>query len=231
MDNLGGAELEDKAEEAFCQLGRLLNEIGIEESKIKAMPPAFAIVFLGILVNSLLMTLEITQDRRRKIKVLLDSWVHQKSVTIREAQSILGKLSFVCSTVRAGRVFLARIIEEITKFPQRGRRRLSANFKKDIRWWQEFMLVFDGISMIPEDWSSPDEVVAMDASLKRCGGWAKPYYFSKNFPVWIKQDPAIHINELELVSFMIALKLWRNWVRNHNVLAYCDNQCTVEVIN
>ena len=41
----------------------------------------------------------------------------------------------------------------------------------------------------------------------------------------------VHINEKELQGFIIALKLWRKRIANRNVLAFCDNQVSAEVVN
>ena len=231
LDNLGVAELEQYAREAFDTLGDILCAIGIQESESKAAPPSFIMVFLGILINALTMTLEITSDRREELKSILTEWMFKKSATLREMQSLLGKLSFVCSTVRAGRIFISRIIHTISTMPQKGRRRVSKELKQDLKWWSKFMDQFDGKSLIPTDWSQPDEVFATDSSLEMCGGWASPEYFKIKFPHGFKDMHKLNINELELMAFLIALKTWRNRIKNKNVLAYYDNQCTVDVIN
>ena len=233
LDDLGGAEEENKADEAFQCLGHILQRIGVEESKNKATPPSFIAVFLGILINTITMTLEITSERRDEIKAILTDWLNRKSATLKDIQKLLGKLNFVCSTVRAGRVFITRIINELKRFPTRGRRRLSKDIKMDIRWWSTFMDEFDGISVFPDNWwSRPDEVFATDASLKMCGGWSSPEYFKKEFPTWIlSNNNKISINELELLAFIVALKMWKHKITNKNILAFCDNQSTIQVIN
>ena len=139
----------------------------------------------------------------------------------------------MCSTVRAGRIFVSRIIQEIKQFPNKGRRRLSKDTKKDIHWWDTFLEQFDGFTIIPDtDWSCPDEVFATDATLTMCGGWSYPEFFKKQFPKWITNSKEnISINELELLAFIVAIKKWRKRVQNKNLLAYCDNKCTIEVVN
>ena len=54
---------------------------------------------------------------------------------------------------------------------------------------------------------------------------------TKNFPSWLKNRNDISINELELVTVMVAIKLWSERIRDRNVLAYCDNASSVEVVN
>ena len=140
LDDLGGAECENKAEESYNYMGEILQEVGIRESKSKACPPAFIMIFLGVLFNSFTMTMTITEDRLIEIRNMLKEWIGKKKANLKEVQSILGKLNFAAGTVRAGRIFVARLINELHRFPQNGNRmKISVNMKKDIQWWYTFM--------------------------------------------------------------------------------------------
>ena len=71
LDYLGAAEEDEKSFEAYDCLGWILESIGIRESKEKACPPAFIVIFLGILFNTINMTLTITEERMKEILHLL----------------------------------------------------------------------------------------------------------------------------------------------------------------
>ena len=71
----------------------------------------------------------------------------------------------------------------------------------------------------------------MDACDMGCGGWNGRQFFYATFPEWIKNDPNVAINELECKAFVLALKCWVSAGTGKNVLAYCNNQVTVNVIN
>ena len=58
LDDLGAAEIEQEANTVFKVLGLLLREIGIRVNS-QGRPPSFILTFLGILINSPEMTLEI----------------------------------------------------------------------------------------------------------------------------------------------------------------------------
>ena len=131
LDDLGAAEEESKAEEAYDCLGWILDTIGIKESKKKACPPAYIAIFLGILFNTLTMTMEITEDRLQELRSLLENWMLKTHTNLREVQSLLGKLNFAASTVRAGRVFISRIINSLKIYPQTGNRQVDPELKKD----------------------------------------------------------------------------------------------------
>ena len=235
LDDLGAAEQEDKAQEAYDCLGWIMDTIGIQESKNKATVPAVIAIFLGILFNTLSMTLQITDDRLDEIKQLLRTWETKSTMTLQELQSLLGKLNFACNTVRSGRVFVSRIINELKNFKY-GRKRVSQQLKQDINWWARFMEDFDGITIMPPvAWDAPDKIFATDACLHSCGGWTQTgnvaQAFCAKFPEWLKQDNDVHINELELLTFIIAIKKWGESMQNRNILAFCDNQVSVDVVN
>ena len=214
LDDLGGAEKDKVAEVAFDTLGNILKEIGIEEAKEKAQPPAHVVIFLGILFNTLNMTMTITEGRLGEIKEIIQQWLNKNSATLKEMQQLLGKLNFACSTIRAGRIFVSRIINTIKDMPSKGRRRLNREFKKDLKWWYLFMEDFDGISMIPDlSWTSPLRIMSTDSCLTGCGGWMEEgEYFHSEFPTWIRNRGGISINELETIALIIGIKLWGEYI-------------------
>ena len=209
LDDLGAAETEEKAEAAFDCLGWIMSTIGIRELKHKAKPPSFIAVFLGILFMTLTMTLQITPERLAEIKSLLQEWMNKKSASLKELQCLLGKLNFAASTVRAGRVFVSRLINALKEYPKNGKQKITRNMKKDINWWLTFMEGFDGITILPPlNRDSPDAVSSLDACLRSCGGWSEGEAFSADFQKWLISRDDVHINELELITFVVSLKIW-----------------------
>ena len=232
LDNLQAAEMDSRGDEAYDCLGWILSTIGIKELTKKATPPVYIAVFLGILFNTISMTLQITPDRLAEIKILLENWMTKQSATLKEMQSLLGKLNFAASTVRSGRIFVSRLINVLSSFPKHGRRKVSREIRKDIEWWLYFMEDFDGITIMPQiNWDAPDTVFSSDANLTTCGGHSYNTVFYKRFPAWLLARSDISINEKELITVVVALKLWRNNITNRNILACCDNQVSVEVVN
>ena len=232
LDDLGGAEVEEKAEEAFTCLGNILRNCGIWESTSKCTPPSEIATFLGILYNTIAMTMEMTPEHLNKLKQLLNEWLDKEQATLREVQQILGKLSFACSTVRSGRVFVSKIINMLKGYPTSGKRRLSSDFKRNIKWWHSYMQDFDEISLFPSfDWGKLDEIMSTDSCLTGCGGWSSGDYFHSKFPEWLTNLPEISINELETMAVIVAVKIWSHKLANSHTLLFCDNQATCDIIN
>ena len=232
LDDLGAADEEETASNAFISMEKLLEEIGIKESKKKACIPAVICIFLGILFNTVTMTMEITPDRMEEIELLLDEWEVKEKCTLRELQSLLGKLNFAASTIRAGRVFISRIINMLRKFPKKGHCIVEEDLKSDVKWWRKFMRQYDGISILPPlRWDAPDRIFSTDATLKACGGWSEGLAFHVEFPAEILRESGGNINELELMAFVLAIRLFGERLCNRNILAYCDNKVSVDVVN
>ncbi|CAC5425563.1 unnamed protein product [Mytilus coruscus] len=145
--------------------------------------------------------------------------------SLRELQSLLGKLHFVSTCVRPGRIFVSRLLDWLRRaFPSnvvgRGHkifRRIPVEVQKDLMWWQRFLSSCNGISMMCfEDWSSPDEIFSSDACLEGFGAITSNQYFHAVFPPDITKDQ-LHINCLELFAIVVAVKIWgKKMLREEN---------------
>ena len=234
LDDLGGAEIPVLAEQAFEVLGQIMQEMGVAESCDKAVPPSCMAVFLGILFNTLHMRLEITPERMQEIKTELQQWSCKQEASLRQLQSLIGKLSFCASTMRAARLFYARIlnfIREIDASKPFQMHELPQTVYKDIAWWLKMIEQLNGISVIPDaKWQAPNRVIATDACLTGIGGYSQGEYFHAKYPHFVVAQ-RLSINELECVAIMIAMKVWGSKIAGTNTLFQCDNKNTVACIN
>ena len=71
---------------------------------------------------------------------------------------------------------------------------------------------------------------ACDACPSGCGGISRDQYFHEEFPSSIAQLK-MHINALELLTLVVALKVWGSRLRGKRVLMFCDNMSSVNLIN
>ena len=63
------------------------------------------------------------------------------------------------------------------------------------------------------------------------GGWLHRKYFHAEFPQEIKETNGVHINELEALALIVAVKKWITDLENKNMLMHCNNQATMEIVN
>lgn len=139
-----------------------------------------------------------------EIVTLAGGWLDQDVATLRDVQSlrILGKLMFVASCVRPGRVFVSRILNWLRSLHE-GRSEvfdIPGEVQKDLLWWSIFLERYNGVSMMAlERWSSPDEEFSSDSCLSGCGGFFAGRYFHTVFPEK-RVAQALSINALELLQ-------------------------------
>ena len=187
LDDLGSAELEDRADEAFNTLRRLLADFGLKESFEKSCSPSTIMIFLGIEVNTNLFTLSIPQDKWKQILQLLLDWKQKTVASKTETQSLAGSLNFACKCVRSGRVYLSRILNFLRTLPRYGKVPIPSTVRADIEWWIEFAPTFNRVSLMLEaEWSSPDATFSCDSCLTGGGAYAAGDYIHWEYPEKIK---------------------------------------------
>ena len=103
-------ETPERAWVAYSLFGSMLSTAGFIEAPHKSCQPSTKMFFVGILFDTEKMTLEITQERVIEIQALVATWLTKNTTSLKELQSLLGKLSFVSSCVRPGRIFVQRLL-------------------------------------------------------------------------------------------------------------------------
>ena len=110
VDNFVGEEVKHRIWEAYWALTRLLQDLKVETSKEKVVPPTTRLEFLGITFDSETMTMEISHDKMAEIQSELGQWLYRTTASQREVESLIGKWPFMAKCIKAGRVFLLRLI-------------------------------------------------------------------------------------------------------------------------
>ena len=235
LDDLASAETVDKAQFAYETLGAVLHKCGIEEAKKKACPPSTVMTFIGILFNTEKLTMEVTTERLHEIRYLLQSWLDRDTASLKEIQSLLGKLNFIAACVRPGRIFISRMLQWLKVLNKEAHPRQQVSIpqyvQKDVLWWHKFLPLYNGVSlMFYEEWSEPDVICSSDACLLACGGFCSGKYYHTKFPD-IFHTRKYNITILEMFATIICLKLWGNNFKGKKLQMFCDNQAVCHVIN
>ena len=229
MDDFVGAELKDKIWEAYRALSQLLQELRVDTAAEKVVPPTTRLEFLGITFDSNKMTMEISSQKLEEINKEIGSWLLRTSALRREVESLIGKLQFVAKCVKAGRIFLSRLINWIRGMDRKQEYSIPLEACKDIAWWGRCAQEFNGVSLM---WlhSEPkvDEVIATDTCLIGYGGTYKNQYFRGKFPKELRNK---NIALLEILAVMVALKHWGHEVQGTYFWIHVDNEAVASVLN
>jgi len=229
---------------AHCQImlnsfDACCNQFGIPIATEKTEGPTTVIVFLGLELDSVLMQVRIPLEKIEKIVIQIqDMLQHKRSVSLKELQSLLGSLNFMCRAVIPGRPFCRRLIDA-TCGVSRGHYhiRLKQGMRLDLEMWLCFFKSFNGISIFHDKlWcSNADVCLFTDSSGARGKGFGA--YFQGRWSCaawpteWFEQGRAEDITLLEYFPILVSLYIWGDRLMNKKVLFQCDNMAVVQVIN
>ena len=109
---------------------------------------------------------------------------------------------------------------------------LSDDNKSDLRWWCHFLPHFNSISLIKTSpWISDPLHLSTNACNTGAGGYFNGQFFHTPFLAPILHHFGDDINTLELLSIMVALKLWGPTLRGRRFILHCDNSNSIQALN
>lgn len=178
------------------------------------------------------MVLRLPQEKLRELQALISQWRPWRYCRMKDLRSLVGKLQHASMVVCPGRTFLRRMFE-LLKATNRHQPfiRLNATFRSDLSWWHIFLEHWNGISMLGPLQAAPppNHHLYTDASGSLgCGAWSGHNWFQY---LWLEAFTERPIATKELLPIVLACIVWRVGWRNQCVLAHCDNQAVVDVIN
>lgn len=230
-DDFSGAEHKNKAWVAYKAFVTLLRDLGVEEAADKSVPPAPVIVFLGTGIDAESQTIFVTPDRLLELQYDLEQWRYMTWCTRNQLESIIGKLQFCTNCVRAGRVFINRLLNELRQMVRHRSYVVSEQVRLDLKWWWDFLPRFQSSYILwPEQFMEPGEILQTDSSKRAIGAICKNCYFHSRFPDWMEAQDR-NIADLEMLGVLFACKKWTQLLQKKKIVIRCDNMAVVEVIN
>ena len=213
--------------QAMLSLCRRINA-PVKTSKIEG--PSTQLTFLGIVINTENMTAGISPEHKVDLLLSIQALRQKDKCTKHQLLSLVGKLSFACKVVPAGRIFLRRLIDLSCKVKRMHHHiRLCTDAHLDLDWWLAFLPHWNGTSNILESkWStSPSMSLFTDASGSLGWGadWSGHWIQSHWSPQQAKQD----IVWKELFAIASAVNTWGHQWPRKKILVHCDNQAVVDI--
>ena len=202
----------------------LCTYLGVPMAPEKTVGPENILAFAGIEVDTLRMEACLPLDKTTKCKTLISTFLRRKKVTLREIQSLIGLLNFVCSVVVPGRAFLRRLIDltKGVKFPHHFIR-LNKSSKADLGLWQSFLDDFNGRSFFLNDaWhdSLSLNLYTDAAGSLGYGGIFRSVWF---FGAWPDDWKQLNITILEFYPIVLSVLLFGDKMRNQRITFFTDN--------
>lgn len=211
---------------------KLSEEINLPIKHSKTVQPTTLATLHGINVNTDDMTLSLPDDKKQKALDSLALLKSSRSITLRNLQSVVGFLNFVCKVVPMGRAFLRRLY-----FITRGVRRrhhkirLTRAALRDIHAWSYLLRNFPTNSLLTNRiWDTSAHVFIFTDS-SSLHGYAAVMGKSWCSGTWPNRWRKFHISVLELYPIVLSVLVWGKVMSDKCVIFHTDNEGIVHVIN
>ncbi|KAL0161559.1 hypothetical protein M9458_045284, partial [Cirrhinus mrigala] len=210
----------------LAQLGLRVNW---EKSKLS---PAQRISFLGVELDSVSMSARLSPERAQSVLRCVATLRCGSAVPLKQVQRLLGHMASSAAVTPLGLMHMRPLQHWLhTRVPRwawhRGtfRVNITPSCRQTLSPWTDIMFLRSGV---PLEQVSRRIIVTTDASKT---GWGATCNGQAASGVWTGPRLFWHINCLELLAVLLALRRFRPMIQGKHVLVRSDNTATVAYIN
>ena len=92
------------------------------------------------------MEVRLPVPRLRELREVFQQW-QDRSCTLKELESLIGKLGHAAQVVQPGKMFLRQMFELKARMGHcRGKIRFNVSIRSDILWWVTFVEAWNGVN-------------------------------------------------------------------------------------
>ena len=209
---------------ALQQLGFLINE----EKSVEV--PAQKLCFLGYLFDSRTMQITLPEEKVSKLKREIEQLRAGTRHTIQRVAEVLGLFVAYCEAADFGQLHYRALERDKIWALKASRGNYSATLRispagwRDISWWSDnadtlCRTIYRRV---------PDTVITSDASLL---GWGAHFEDQETGGRWSPWESLLHINVLECLAGLFAIKCFCKSMTNTAVQLRMDNTTAVAYVN
>ena len=193
--------------------------------KKSVLDPSTQIEFLGVMVDSMEMTLSIPQSKMQKLISLCQKTLAQPTMSMRKLAKVLGTLKATApgfSWAPLQTRYLQQILVQGTKqgLSYEAMVTLSEEATWELKWWLDNMKLLNGKSLSV---NPPDLFISTDAAKGKRGGWGAECHGTRTGGPWKTAEKSLHINVLELIAAELGLKTFTKGMFGISVHLKMDN--------
>lgn len=209
----------------------LLEHLGFKINFSKSiLIPTKICKYLGFVLNSHEMTLELAVEKKSRITEAIDNLLSKSDIKIRNFARFIGYLTSACPSVPYGPLYCknferARFMALLMNDGDYDQfMKVERYLDSDLHWWRNN--ISDAKRSIESLHFSKE--IFSDASMT---GWGAAYRGEKVGGFWSVADRKRHINQLELIAAHNALKTFAVDCKNCSILMRVDNTTAIAYIN
>lgn len=214
-----------------CATTKLFDSLGRYVNPDKSiLEPSQVLEFLGFVLNSVTMTVTLSNAKAENIKQVCKDLLNRTHPTIMEVAVVIGRLVPGCPGVAMGPLFYRQLENEKTaalKFHLGNFDEsmvLSPTAESDPQWWVQNI----GKVSKPILQGNPSPTLNTDASLQ---GWGAVFQGQSSGGRWAPAEAHQHINCLELKAAHLGLQSFCRNLSHTHVRIFVDNTTAVSYIN
>ena len=206
----------------------ICKDIGVPVSKEKTTDPSQNTEFLGVMLNTVSEIASLPLDKITTYEDHIHSCIVQKRISIKEAQSLAGKLCFATAVV-PGRAFLRRIYDTIAA-ARDNFLFISNDMRKDLKTWNTFLHEFNGSAFyrLADPFMEAGIHMGADACKLGFGAIFGSKWLLGSFTNFWKR---YHISTLELFPILVLIETFGTSIKNSIIRFHTDNTQTRDMIN
>ncbi|KAK3106899.1 hypothetical protein FSP39_002409, partial [Pinctada imbricata] len=179
----------------------------------------------------------IPPDKIAELLSILEILIKKPKATLKELQSLTGKLNFVSKAIPGSRAFIRRFYNAMIGLTKPHHHVRITYLHPDLRLWQSFLNDFNGVTYFQEsEWSSDSTLHLFTDSAGNaqlgCGAILGTHWAYLPWPhSWANTDILHDMSSLELVPIVLAFTLWCNDLANKRIIIHKDNEALVSILN
>lgn len=209
----------------------LLESLGfiINWKKSNVIPSKYC-KYLGLMLNSEKMQLELPREKRLDVLALLNKHLKYNKCKIRDFAALIGTLGFCCNAAAYGWVYVKNLEREKIKILEKYENNYDVDIKynskifEDLIWWQQNIMI---INKPVQELSFSLEIFS-DSSTS---GWGAHCNNESIHGYWNAEEREYHINVLEILAAFFGLKSFAKNAKNCHILLRIDNTTAISYVN
>ena len=216
--------------EHLKKLKRAFKILNIPVADDKLEGPATNLPYLGIEIDTVNFTIHIPQNKVDELMAQMPRWCGRRTCTLRELQSLNGKLNFYSKAVPPGRMFTRRLID-LTRTVTKPSHyiTMTREAREDVHWWCELLATHNRASFIPDPKKiySTDLMLFTDAArYKGMGAVYGPHWIQAAWPTHLYHE---NIDFLELFAILAAARTWGHEWAGRRIVFVTDNKPITQI--
>ena len=200
---------------------KLLRELGFSIAWKKVEGPTRKLTFLGIAIDTVNMTVGLPDSKVAELVQVLQEFRTKKRASLKQLQSLAGRLNWACNVIKCGRSYLHNILHTMSslRLPNH-KARLSKTVFDDIEWWITILNTFPGKQVFHKP---SINVVQFDACNTGSGFTYQGDWGYIDWECDIPELTNLHINCKETISAVLAARRWAPMWRDSRVMFMTDS--------